>query len=63
MKLENFKQAKLIRETIDHMKVKKLQLEKMEKRDNDEDFNLARELAHDAICYSISRMEGDFNAI
>lgn len=63
MTLETFKQAKHIREKIDHMNVKKLQLEKMKKREDDEEFTLARQLAHDALCYSVSRLEEDFNAL
>lgn len=62
MTLETFKQAKYIREKIDHINVKKLQLEKMKKRD-DEEFTLARQLAHDALCYSVGRLEEDFNTL
>lgn len=63
MTTEQFKQAKYIREKIDHMNVKKLQLEKMQKREDDEEFTLARQLAHDAICYTVSRLEDDFKAL
>lgn len=63
MEIETFKLAKFIREKIDHLSVKKLQFEKMKKRDGDEEFNLARELAHDSICYAITRLEKDFKEL
>lgn len=63
MNKQQFNQAKYIREKIDHMNIKKLQLDKMKKREKDEEFNLARQLAHDAICYTVSRLEEDFNAL
>lgn len=60
MEIERFEQAKRIREKIDHMNVKKLQLEKMKHRKDDEEFNIARELAYDGVCYVIEHMENDF---
>lgn len=61
MDMNTYKQAKYIREKIDHMRVKLIQINKMRKRDEDEDFNIVRELAHDSITYTISRLEEDFN--
>lgn len=63
MEIEVFKKAKLLREKIDHMHVKRIQLEKMKSRENDDDFNVARELAHDAIFYAIGRLEEDFKSL
>lgn len=60
MEKDKFDQAKYIREKIDHLNVKKTQLEAMKSRDNDEDFTIVRQLAHDSICYSINRLEQDF---
>ncbi|TAG31913.1 MAG: hypothetical protein EAZ35_02355 [Sphingobacteriia bacterium] len=60
MTINEFNTAKNIDEKIRHMKVKKYQLEAMKKREHDEEFNLARQLAHDSLCYSISRLEQDF---
>lgn len=61
MDMNTYKQAKYIRERIDQMRVKLNQINKMRKRDEDEDFNIVRELAHDSIIYIISRLEEDFN--
>lgn len=63
MKQEIFEQAKFLQEKISHLRTKKLQIEHMKERDNDDDFNLARQLAHDSICYAIGRLEADFNAL
>jgi hypothetical protein len=61
MTLDQYKQAKFIREQIDHLKVKRLQIHNMKKREEDKEFNTTRELAYDAIDYSIKRLEEDFN--
>jgi len=63
MKAEDYDKAKIIRETIQHMEIKKLQIESMKKRDSDDDFNTLRDLAHSAILYTIERMEEDFKLI
>lgn len=63
MKQETFERAKFLQEQISHLSTKKLQLERMKERDKDDDFNLARQLAHDSICYAIGRLEADFNAL
>ena len=63
MKKETFEQAKFIQEKISHLRTKKLQIEHMKERKDDEDFNLARQLAHDSICYAIARLEADFNSL
>ena len=63
MEKDKFEKAKMIRDKIDHMSVKKNQIEKMRERENDTEFNLARQLAHDGICYVIQHMESDFKAL
>ena len=63
MKKEIFEQAKFLQDKISQLRTKKLQIEQMKERKDDEEFNLARELAYDSICYAISRLEGDFNAL
>ena len=60
MTIEKFEQAKFLREQIDSVNVKMLQLRKMEKRENDKEFNLCRELASDGITYAKARLEDDF---
>ncbi len=60
MKIETYEQAQYIRESINHMKIKKSQIEKMKKRENDDEFNLAREIAFDSIHYAVRRLENDF---
>ena len=63
MELETYERAMFIRENIAKLNTKKIQLEKMKKRDSDDDFNFVRESAHDAICYLISRLEKDFKSL
>ncbi len=61
MTIETYNQAKFLQDKLTHLSIKKLQVEKMRKRTDDEEFNNLRELAHDAICYAISKLERDFN--
>jgi hypothetical protein len=63
MEIQKFNQAKYLREQIDHLQVKKLQIENMKKREDDKEFELARQLAHDGICYSLKRLNEDFTAL
>lgn len=63
MTKEQFYTATNIREEIKHLESKKLDLEKMGKRDNDEDFNKCRQIAHDGLCHVISMLEKDFTNI
>ncbi|GEM_PF-3128341 len=63
MTKDTYEQAKFIQDKLSHFRVKKTQIEQMKKRDEDKDFTIARELAHDGICYAISRLEADFNAL
>ena len=60
MTIETFDQAKFLREQIDSMNVKMLQLGLMKKRENDELFNLYQEIAREAISYAKARLEDDF---
>ena len=63
MTIETFQKAKGVRETIDHIRVKRLQIEHMKARDNDADFTLARELANDALSYAINSLENEFKQL
>ena len=63
MEIEKFNQAKFIREQIVYMNDTKSRIAKMPKRDDDEDFNFALQKGFDAICYSISRLEKDFDIL
>ena len=63
MTIEPFDQAKFLREQIDSMNVKMLQLSKMKKREKDELFNLYQEIATEAISYAKARLEDDFKAL
>jgi len=63
MKKETFEHAKFLQEKISHLRTKKFQIEQMKERKDDDEFTLARELAHDSICYAMDRLEADFNAL
>ena len=63
MKLETFEKAEFILNYIRKCEKKKIQIQQMKMRENDEEFNLAREIAEDSIQYVISRFENDFEAI
>lgn len=63
MEKEIYEQAISLRTQISHLRVKKVQIEHTKERENDKEFNLIRQLAHDSICYAIGRLEADFNAL
>lgn len=63
MKLETYERAKYIREQIDHIKTKMLQIELMKKRDNDEEFTDCRRLAHDSLNFARAKLEQEFEAL
>lgn len=61
MDMNKYEQAKYIRERIGQMRIKLTQLSKMKKRNDDEDFNIAKILAYESISEIISILEKDFN--
>ena len=61
MKKEIYIQAKSLRDIIDRIEKDKNELEKMRNRDNDEEFNLLRQIAHEYVCATLARKEKDFD--
>jgi hypothetical protein len=55
--------SKISSREIKPIESKKIHIEKMKKLNDDEDFNLARELAFDSICYVTNRLEKDLNSL
>lgn len=60
MDIETYNQAKHLREKIQHIDVKIFQVEKIRKRDKDDDFNMCRELAHTSMLAMKEILEKDF---
>ncbi len=60
MELETYKQAKHLRELIDKIDNDKRAIEKMRKREGDEEFNALRLMAFDYVSATLERKEKDF---
>lgn len=60
MTLEQYKQAKYLREQIQHFETKKHQIKSTKNRDNDEDFNMLRQLAFDGCEFARASLEKQF---
>jgi hypothetical protein len=63
MEIEKFKRAKQLLESIDDYKSKKFRLEKMKTRENDDEFQYARETGYNAICHFIETLENKFKEL
>lgn len=63
MKKEAFYKAKSIREDIQALETKQIQIKHFKVRDDDMDFNLLRQIAYDGCSYAINRLEKDFEAL
>lgn len=63
MEITTFEKAKSIRDEINLLNQKRIKIEKMKSRDNDEDFNSLRQTAHDAVCHIISQLEYQFREL
>lgn len=63
MDISTFKIAKSIQDEINNLNNKKLQIEKLRERNDDDEFNFIRQIAHDYICYSINRLTQDFEKL
>lgn len=60
MDIETYNQAKTLREKIQHIDVKIFQVEKIRKRDQDDDFNMCRDFAHTSMLCVKEILEKDF---
>jgi len=63
MTIDNYKTAKLIREQIQHFKIKQTQIRQMKERIDDEDFNNLRRLAFDGCEFAINTLEKKFEKL
>ncbi len=61
MKKATYIQAKSLRDIIDRIEKDKNKLEKMRNRDNDEEFNLLRQIAHEYVSATLEIKEKDFD--
>lgn len=58
-----FEKACFINERINSLKALQLAIKKMEKRENDDDFNWLREQAYNTLNYQIGVYQSDFNKL
>jgi hypothetical protein len=63
MKIETYNRAKQLQESIRHFESRILQIEKLRKRDKDEDFNMLRELAHESCRFALNTLEKQFESL
>lgn len=63
MNKEIFYKAKKIREDIQALETKQIQIKHFKIRADDMDFNLLRQLAFDGCSYAINRLENDFEQL
>lgn len=63
MKKEDYEKAKELRDTIQHFEVKKRQISSTKERENDEDFNMLRQLAFDGCVFAIRTLENKFEEL
>lgn len=61
MDIETYNRAKYLQEQINLLKSQKAKIEKLNKRNHDDEFNFVRELSHNCICLSISHFEKEFD--
>jgi hypothetical protein len=63
MTIETFEKAKRLRGSIQEFENKIRQIEKMRKREKDEDFNILRQIAFDACQFASNSLEKEFESL
>lgn len=63
MEKQTYDRARHIQDQIEHISAKMAQVQKMRKRNNDEDFNTCRSLAYDSLNLAKTRLEKDFKEL
>jgi hypothetical protein len=60
MKIQDFNTAKDLRTRIDHFSVKLSQIKRMKNREEDEDFQILKELAWNGCEFAMNSLEAQF---